>query len=75
MSNKAAADLTCGVKFATSEAAGPGDGIAGTAISRSFRLEQSEHPLRAVGRPYRDDPPVSFGQRLRRAHGHHSSDV
>jgi hypothetical protein len=38
------------------------------AVPRSFRLEQSQCPLRAVRRPHRDDPPVSFAQCLRRTH-------
>ena len=40
----------------------------GAAIPGSFRLEQLQHPLRTVRRPYRDDPPVSFAQCLRRTH-------
>jgi hypothetical protein len=68
MSNETVADLICDLKFATSERAGPRNGITRTGIPRGFRLEQSQHPLRAVRRPHRDDPPVSFGQRLRRAH-------
>ena len=55
-------------KLATSKGPQPGESITGAAIPRSFRLEQSQHPLRAVRRPHRDDPPVSFAQRLRRTH-------
>jgi hypothetical protein len=66
---EAAADLRCDAKFAAGKRAGPGDGVAGAAIARSFKLEQSQHPLSAVRRPARDDPPVSFAQRLWRTHG------
>jgi hypothetical protein len=67
MSDETAAGLS-DAKLATSKRPQPGDGITGTAIPRRFRLEQSQHPLRAVRRPPRDDPPVSFAQRLRRTH-------
>src|SRR5205807_6258539 len=63
-----AADLRYDVKLATSERAGPGDRITRAAVSRSFCLEEPEHPLGALCRPRRDDPPVSFTQRLRRTH-------
>jgi hypothetical protein len=63
-----AADLRCDVKLATSERACPGDRITRAAVPRSFCLEEPEHPLRAVCRPRRDDPPVSFAQRLRGTH-------
>ena len=53
-------------ELATSEGPGPGDGLTGPAVRRSFGLEQSQHPLRAVRRPPRDDPTVGFAQRLRR---------
>jgi hypothetical protein len=62
------ADSSCDVELATSKGAGPGDGITRAAIPRSFGLEQSQRPLRAVRRPHRDDPPVSFAQCLRRTH-------
>ena len=62
------ADLLRDVKLATSEGSRPGDRLTGPAIPRSFRLEQSQHPLSAVRRPHSDDPPVSFAQRLGRAH-------
>ncbi len=65
---KATADPLRDAKLATGESAGPGDCITRPAIPRGFRLEQSEYPLRAVRRPSRDDPPVSFAQRLRRPH-------
>jgi hypothetical protein len=64
MSDETAAGLS-DAKLATGKGPKPGDGITGAAIPRSFRLEQSQHPLRAVRRPHRDDPPISFAQRLR----------
>jgi hypothetical protein len=67
VSDETAAGLS-DAKLATSKGAKPGDGVTGAAIPRSFRREQSQHPLRAVRPPHRDDPPVSFAQRLRRTH-------
>jgi hypothetical protein len=55
-------------EFATGERPCPGDGIAGAAVRRSFRLEEPQHPLRAVRRPDRDDAPVSLAQCLGRPH-------
>ena len=55
-------------KLAAGKRPKPVDGIARAAIPRSFHLEQSDHPLRAVRRPRGDDPPVGFAQRLRRPH-------
>ncbi len=63
-----AADLLGDIKLATSEGSRPGDCVPGAAILWSLRLEQRQHPLGAVRRPRRDDPPVAFAQRLRRAH-------
>jgi hypothetical protein len=56
------------VTLAASEGPAPGDRITRAAVARSFRLEQSQHPFRAIRRPRRDDPPVGLTQRLRRAH-------
>jgi hypothetical protein len=61
-------DLPGDAQLATGKRACPGDGVAGAAVPRSFGLEQSEHSLRAIRRPHRDDPPVGFAQRLRRPH-------
>jgi hypothetical protein len=65
---KPAADLSGDVKLAPGKGACPGDRITGAAIPWSFCLEQVKYPIRAVGRPPRDYPPVSFAQRLRRTH-------
>jgi len=46
----------------------PRDGITGAAIPRGFRLEESQNPLRAVRRPRREDPTISFAERLWRTH-------
>jgi hypothetical protein len=70
---KSAADLFGDAKLATSKGPRPGDRVTGAAIPRNFRLEQSQHPFGAIGRPHRDDPPVSFAQRLRRPHDSHSA--
>ena len=67
MSDETAAGLS-DAKLATGKGPQPGEGITGAAIPRSFLLEQSQHPLRAVRRPHRNDPAVSFAQRLRRTH-------
>ena len=67
MSDETAARF-CDGKLATSNGPCLGDGITCAAIPWSLRLEQSQHPLRAVGRPHRDDPPVSLAQCLRRTH-------
>jgi hypothetical protein len=67
-SDEATPDLWRDIELATGEGARSGDGFAGTAITWSFRFEQPEHALCAVGRPLRDDPPVGFAQCLRRAH-------
>jgi hypothetical protein len=56
------------VKFTTGKRPCPGDGITGTAIPRSFGVEESQHALRTVSSPHRNDPPVSLTQRLRRTH-------
>ena len=66
--DETAADLLGDVKLATSKRTCPIDGITGAAIPRGFRLEQSQHTLRTVRRPHRDNPPVSLAQRLRRTH-------
>lgn len=67
MSDETTAGLS-DAKLAPSKSPKPGDRITRTAVPRSFPLEQSQHPLRAVRRPHRDDPPLSFAQRLRRTH-------
>jgi hypothetical protein len=66
--DEAAADLLCDAKLATGKGACLCDRITGAAIPRGFRLEQSQHPLRAIRRPRGDDSPVGFAQRLRRTH-------
>jgi hypothetical protein len=53
-------DLFGDAKLATSESPRPGDSVTGAAVTRSFRLEQSQHPFRAIGRPRRDDSTVSL---------------
>ncbi|MBV8919547.1 MAG: hypothetical protein JOZ76_15885 [Bradyrhizobium sp.] len=68
MTDKTAADLVDDAKLTTCERPGPGDGIPRAAIIGSCGLEQSQHPLRAVSSPRRDDPPIGFAQRLRRTH-------
>jgi hypothetical protein len=55
-----AADLRGDVELATGKGPCPGDGIAGTAISGSFRLKEAQHALRAVRRPRRHDPTVGL---------------
>jgi hypothetical protein len=60
-----AADLVCDVKLASSEGPGSRDGIARAGIAWSFRLEQPEHSLRAVRRPYSNDSSFGFTQGLR----------
>jgi hypothetical protein len=67
MSDETAAGLS-DAKLATGKGSYPRDGITGAAVPRSYRLEQSQHSLGAVRCPHRDDPPVGFGQRLRRTH-------
>jgi hypothetical protein len=62
------ADFLGDVELTASESPRPDDRIARAAVLRSLRLEQSQHPLRAVRRPRRDDPPVSLAQRLRGTH-------
>ena len=64
--DEAAADLL-GHDVATSKGSRPRDRVPGAAILGSFGLEQPQHPLRAVCCPDRDDPPIAFAQRLRRA--------
>jgi hypothetical protein len=60
-----AADLFCDVKIATAEGPCSRDGIAGAGIAWGFRLEQSEHSLRAISRPHSNDSPFGFAERLR----------
>ena len=67
-SEEATPDLVRDIELATGKSPRPGDGIAGTAITWSFRFEQPQHALRAVRRPPGDDPPVSLAQCLRGAH-------
>lgn len=66
--NETATDLLCDAELPTSERPRPGDGATGTTVSRSLRLEQSKHPLRALSGPRRDDSSVRFAQRLGRTH-------
>ena len=68
--NETAADLVGYAKLTTSKGPGPSDGITGAGIPGSLRLEQSQHPLRAIRRPHRNNSSVSPAQRLRRAHTH-----
>jgi hypothetical protein len=65
------ADLVGDGKLATSEGSSPGDGVPGAPIAPRFRLEQRQHALCAGRCPRREDPPVAFAQRLRRAHVRH----
>jgi hypothetical protein len=66
--DEATPDLLRDIEFAAGEGPRSGDGIAGTAIPRSFGFEQPQHALCAVRRPPGDDPPVGFAHRLRRPH-------
>ena len=63
-------DLFCDAELTASKGARPSDRITRSSVGRSLRLEQSQHPLRAIGRPRRNDSPIDFAQRLRRAHAH-----
>jgi hypothetical protein len=65
---KTVADLFRDAKLATGKRSRASDRLSGAAIPRGFRLEQSQHPLRAVRRPSRHDPPIGFAERLRRSH-------
>jgi hypothetical protein len=58
--DESATDLFGDADLATSEGSRPGDRVTGTGVARSFRLEQSKHAFRAICRPRRDDPTVSF---------------
>jgi len=58
--DKTPTDLLRDAKLAPSKGPRLGDGVTSAAIPGSFCLEQSQHPLRAVRRPHRHDPPVSF---------------
>jgi hypothetical protein len=60
-----APDLFCDVKLAMAERPRSRDGIARPGIAWSFRLEQSEHPFRAISSPHSNDPPFGFAERLR----------
>jgi hypothetical protein len=62
-------DLRGDIEFAAGESSGPSDGFAGTAVPRSFGLEQPQGALGTHGCPGSHDPPVSFAERLRRSHG------
>jgi hypothetical protein len=55
-------------EFATSKRPCSGDRMTRASVLWSFRLEQSQHALRTIRRPCRDDPPVRLAQRLRRTH-------
>jgi hypothetical protein len=65
---KTAADLFRDAKLATGKGSRASDRLSGAAIPWGFRLEQSQHPPRAVRRPSRHDPPIGFAERLRRSH-------
>jgi hypothetical protein len=69
-SDKSAVDRFGDAELATSESPRPSDRVKGAAIVRSLGLEQPQHPLCTVRRPHRDDPPIAFAQRLRRAHAY-----
>ena len=66
--DETAADLFGYAKLATGKGTRPGDGIARTAVTWSFRLKKPQHSFGAVRRPRGDDPTFSFSQRLRRTH-------
>jgi hypothetical protein len=68
IADEPAPDLFSDVELAMSERPGPGDGISRAAVPGGFCLEQSQHPLRTVRGPRRDDPPIGFAQRLWRRH-------
>ena len=59
-SHKSVANLSGNVELTTSKGACPRNGITRTAVAGRFRLEQSQHPLRTVCRPRRDDTTVSL---------------
>jgi hypothetical protein len=58
--NESAADPLCDVELTARESPRPGDQITRAAIPWSYRLEDSQHVLRAIRRPRRDGPPVGF---------------
>jgi hypothetical protein len=58
--DEAAADLAGYAKLTTSEGPGSSNGFTWAGIPGSLRFEQSQRPLRAIRRPHRDNPPVSF---------------
>ena len=64
MSYETAPDLSRDVELAAGKGACSRDGVTRAAVPGSVRLEQGQHVLRAVRRPRRDDPPVSFAQCL-----------
>ena len=66
--DESSADLAGDIELATRKGSRPSDCIPGAGVVWSFRLEQPQHPLGAGRGPRRDDPPVAFAQRLRRAH-------
>jgi hypothetical protein len=58
--NETAADLFGYANLATGKGPGPSDGITGPRIPGGLRLEESQHPLRAIGRPHGNNPPINF---------------
>ena len=58
--DKSAAYLVGDTQLTTSERPRPGNRLTWAAVSRSFRLEQWQHPFGAIRRPRCDDPSVSF---------------
>jgi hypothetical protein len=58
--DESAADLVGDAELAASEGPRPGDRVTGAAVAGSFRLEDSQHPFRAIRRPHSDDPPIGF---------------
>lgn len=66
--NEPAANLLGDIELAARERSRSSNGVASTAVFGSFRFDETQHPLRTIGRPPGHDPPLGFAQRLRRQH-------
>lgn len=63
--DEAATDFLCGSDLAATEGPRSGDRITWAPIRAGFRFEDVQNSFRAVGRPGRKNPPISFAQGLR----------
>jgi hypothetical protein len=63
-SDETPANLIGGTELAARKRSGSSDRISWAIITRSFRFEQDQHAISAVGGPHRDNATIGFAQSL-----------